>query len=53
MLLLIFCNAGLITFMAIFRGYLGGLADPPMNAQRMPGYTAAAGAFLGYFATSN
>ena len=36
--------------MAIFMGYWGGLADLPMDARRMPGYTAAAGAFLGYFA---
>ena len=44
------CNALVPTVIAVFMGYWGGLADLPMDAQRMPGYTAAAGAFLGYFA---
>ena len=44
------CNALIPTVMAVLMGYWGGLADLPMDAQRMPGYTAAAGAFLGYFA---
>ena len=47
----VFCNAGIPTIIAMFMGYWGGLADLPMDAQRMPGYTAAAGAFLGYFAS--
>lgn len=45
------CNALIPTVIAMFMGYWGGLADLPMDAQRMPGYTAAAGAFLGYFAS--
>ena len=44
------CNALIPTVLAVLMGYWGGLADLPMDAQRMPGYTAAAGAFLGYFA---
>ena len=44
------CNALIPTVIAVLMGYWGGLADLPMDAQRMPGYTAAAGAFLGYFA---
>ncbi len=47
----VFCNALIPTVIAMFMGYWGGLADLPMDAQRMPGYTAAAGAFLGYFAS--
>ena len=45
------CNALIPTVIAMFMGYWGGLADLSMDAQRMPGYTAAAGAFLGYFAS--
>ena len=44
------CNALIPTVIAVLMGYWGGLADLPMDAQRMPGYTAAAGAFLGYYA---
>ncbi len=47
----VFCNALIPTVIAMLMGYWGGLADLPMDAQRMPGYTAAAGAFLGYFAS--
>ena len=47
----VFCNALIPTVIAMFMGYWGGLADLPMDTQRMPGYTAAAGAFLGYFAS--
>lgn len=47
----VFCNAFIPTFIAVLMGYWGGLSDLPMDARRMPGYTAAAGAFLGYFAS--
>lgn len=44
------CNALVPTVIAALMGYWGGLADLPMDARRAPGYTAAAGAFLGYCA---
>ncbi len=47
----VFCNAFIPTVIAVLMGYWGGLADLPMDPLRMPGYTAAAGAFLGYFAS--